>query len=98
VSPDGNIDTRRAWGASASYEYPWSATLRSVFVAGTANADAPTYLGAATFERSDMLAANLLVRMSRYTTVGMEYVYGQRRNAGVASRHNHELVVGLQLF
>jgi len=98
VSPDGDIDTRRAWGASASYEYPWSATLRSVVVAGIANADAPTYLGAGTFERSDMLAANLLFRMSRYTTVGMEYVYGQRRNAGAPSRHNHQLVVGLQLF
>src|SRR5687768_1645648 len=34
VSPDGEIDTRRAWGGSASYEHPWSATLTSNFVAG----------------------------------------------------------------
>jgi hypothetical protein len=98
VSPDREIDTRRAWGANASWEQPWSKTLRSIFVAGTASADAPAYAGPGTFERSDFLAANLLLRTSRYTTVGAEYIYGQRRNAGVASRHNNQLLFGVQLF
>ena len=98
VSPDAEIDTHRAWGGSASYEYPWSATLRSNFVAGTASARAPTYLGPGAFERSDLLAANLLLRTSRYTTVGIEYVYGQRRNVDTASRHNQHIVIGLQVF
>ena len=98
VSPDNDIDTRRAWGANAGYEHPWTEELRSVFVAGTASARAPPYAPAGTFERSDFLAANLLWRTSRFSTIGVEYAYGQRRNAGAASRHNHQLLVGLQLF
>ena len=98
VSPDAEIDTRRAWGGSASYEHPWSATLSSNFVAGTASARPAAYQGSGTFERSDFLAANLLLRTSRYTTVGVEYVYGQRRNVGQASRHNQQVVLGLQVF
>ena len=43
VSPNGDVDTRRAWGANASWEQPWSKTLRSEFVAGTASAEAPAY-------------------------------------------------------
>ena len=98
VSPNGDIDTRRAWGASASWEQPWSASLRSVFAAGTAHADAPAYAGPGTFGRSDFLSANLLLRTSRYTTIALEYVYGQRRNTGVASRHNNQVLLGFQLF
>lgn len=98
VSPNGDVDTRRAWGASASWEQPWSESLRSVFAAGTAHADAPAYAGPDTFERSDFLSANLLLRTSRYTTIGLEYVYGQRRNTVVASRHNNQVLVGFQLF
>jgi len=98
VSPDGDIDTRHAWGASASYEQPWSATLRSVLVAGTASATTPAYVGAGAFDRSDLLAVNLLWRASRYTTIGIEYAYGQRRNVDAPSRHNHQVVLGLQLF
>jgi hypothetical protein len=98
VSPNGDIDTRRAWGASASWEQPWSESLRSVFAAGTAHADAPAYAGPGTFGRSDFLSANLLLRTSRYTTIALEYVYGQRRNTGVASRHNNQVLLGFQLF
>jgi len=98
VSPDAEIDTRRAWGGSASYEHPWSATLSSNFVAGAASGRPAAYQGSGTFERSDFLAANLLLRTSRYTTVGLEYVYGQRRNVGEASRHNQHVVLGLQVF
>ena len=98
VSSDGGIDTRRAWGASASWEQPWSETLRSVFAAGTAHADAPAYAGPGAFERSDFLSANLLLRTSRYTTVALEYVYGQRRNTDVPSRHNSQVLLGFQLF
>jgi hypothetical protein len=98
VSPNGDVDTRRAWGASASWEQPWSESLRSVFAAGTAHADAPAYAGREAFERSDFLSANLLLRTSRYTTIALEYVYGQRRNTGVASRHNNQVLLGFQLF
>ena len=98
VRSDGGIDTRRAWGASASWEQPWSETLRSVFAAGTAHADAPAYAGPGAFERSDFLSANLLLRTSRYTTVALEYVYGQRRNTDVPSRHNSQVLLGFQLF
>jgi len=98
VSPDGDIDTRRAWGASASWEQPWTESLRSVFAAGTAHADAPAYAGPGTFGRSDFLSANLLLRTSRYTTIALEYVYGLRRNTGVASRHNNQVLLGFQLF
>jgi len=98
VSPNGDVDTRRAWGASASWEQPWSESLRSVFAAGSAHADAPTYAGPGTFARSDFLSANLLLRTSRYTTIGLEYVYGQRRNTGVASRHSNQVLLGFQLF
>ena len=98
VSPDGEVDTRRAWGASASWEQPWSESLRSVFAAGTAHANAPDYSGPGTFSRSDFLSANLLLRTSKYTTIALEYVYGQRRNTGLASRHNNQVLLGFQLF
>jgi hypothetical protein len=98
VSPDNDIDTRRAWGANAGYEHPWTEALRSVFVAGTASAHVPAYAPAGTFERSDFLATNLLWRTSRYSTIGVEYAYGQRRHTGVPSVHNHHLLVGFQLF
>jgi len=98
VSPNGDVDTRRAWGASASWEQPWSESLRSVFAAGTAHADAPMYAGPDTFARSDFLSANLLLRTSKYTTIALEYVYGQRRNTGAASRHNNQVLLGFQLF
>lgn len=98
VSPSGDVDTRRAWGTSASWEQPWSESLRSVFAAGTAHADAPAYAGPDTFERTDFLSANLLLRTSKYTTIALEYVYGQRRNLGLASRHNNQVLLGFQLF
>lgn len=98
VNPDGEIDTHRAWGGSASYEHPWNTKLRSNFVAGTAHARSAAYEGPEAFERSDFLAVNLLLRASRYTTLGVEYVYGQRRNVGVPSRHNQQIVFGLQVF
>jgi hypothetical protein len=98
VSPNGGIDTRRAWGASASWEQPWNKALRSVFAAGTAHADAPSYAGPDAFGRSDFLSANLLARTSPYTTIGLEYVYGQRRNTSAAPRHNNQVLFGVQLF
>jgi hypothetical protein len=98
VSPDDDIDTRRAWGANAGYEHPWTEELRSVFVAGTASAHVPAYASPGAFERSDFLAANVLWRTSRYSTIGVEYAYGQRRNALAPSVHNHQLLVGFQLF
>ena len=69
-----------------------------MFAAGAAQADAPAYAGPDTFERTDFLSANLLFRTSKYTTIALEYVYGQRRNTGIASRHNNQVLLGFQLF
>ena len=80
VSPDGDIDTRRAWGASASWEQPWSESLRSVFAAGTANVDAPTRSSGATSSRRTFCFGRASTPQSPWST--------STASAGTAARHH----------